>query len=115
MAAYVRSLLPTHTHTHNAGLPRNNTKGARCVTHLLIMIDVVAIQGLRIRNCELLEAPSLRRFVVGKLPHTHRLCSKCVGDEEDARKKLRRSPLRTHSSSSSPSSLFSHTAYAASV
>ena len=33
------------THTHNAGSPRNNTKGTRCVTHLLIMIDVVAIQG----------------------------------------------------------------------
>ena len=26
------------THTHNAGLPQNKTKGARCVTHLLIMI-----------------------------------------------------------------------------
>ena len=107
----------TPTHTRNAGSPRNNTKRTRCVTHLLIVIDVVALRfkGRRIRNWELLEAPPLRRFVVGKLPHSHRLCSKCVGDEEDARKKLRRSPLRTPSSSSSPSSLFSHTAYAASV
>ena len=115
MAAHVRCLSPTHTHTRNAGSPRNNTKRTRCVTHLLIVIDVVAIQGRRVGNCKLPWAPPLRRFVVGKLPHSHRLCSKCVGGEEEARKKLRRSLHRTPSSSSSPSSLFSHTAYAASV
>ena len=93
MAAHVRCLSPTHTHTRNVGSPRNNTKRTRCVTHLLIVIDVIVIQGRRVGNCKLSWAPPLCRFVVGKLPHSHHLCSKCVGGEEEARKKLRRSPL----------------------
>ena len=104
-----------HTHTRNAGSPRNNSKRTRCVTHLLIVINVVAIQGRRVGNCKFPWAPPLCRFVVGKLPHSHRLCSKCVVGEEEVRKKLRRSLHRTPSSSSSPSSLFSHTAYATSA
>ena len=71
MAAYVRSLSPTHTHTCNARSPRNNTKRKRCVTHLLIVIDVVTIQGRRIRNWELLEAlPFAASLWVSFLSHT---------------------------------------------
>ena len=115
MAVHVRSIPPTHTHTQRGIAAEQYKENEMCHSPLDYNRCRCDSIGVRIRNCELLDAPSLRRFVVGKLPHSHRLCSKCVGDEEGARKKLRRSPLRTLSSSSSPSSLFSHTTYAASV